>query len=346
MVVEQIIIFGAVQGAVYALYALGYSLVYGVGGILNLAHGAYYLAAMYGFYFTWLILGGTSGLIIGMGIGLIVAVVIAMLSYFLIIKPLEHSEISVLIGTFAIGFFMETLVIVIYDPNFHVIGKLFTGYINIQVIIILTFIIVGFLEGNLILAIYEIIIKKFKYIKVHILSLLGIALISLLYIPISIEKPTVISLPFQYILIIIVSLIVVTLVTIFISKSKLGKSIRAVSQDREAAMLMGINVDRILLFTIMLSALLVGIAAILYCPVDIIAPHLGWSVLTAAIAVVILGGLGSLPGSVVGAFIIGYARIITDYLIDPVYSSLIPVIVIIIILVVRPRGLFGKKEIY
>ena len=89
----------------YALLALGYSLVYGVGGILNLAHGAYYLVAMYAFYLTWLIVGGVNGLLIGMGFALIVAILVGMMSFFLIIKPLEHSEISVLIGTFALAFF-------------------------------------------------------------------------------------------------------------------------------------------------------------------------------------------------------------------------------------------------
>jgi len=110
-------------------------------------------------------------------------------------------------------------------------------------------------------------------------------------------------------------------------------------------MLMGINADRVLMFTVILSAVLAGIASILYTPVDIVAPYIGWRVLTSAIAVVTLGGMGSLPGSVIGAFILGYARYMTIYLIDPVYASLIPVIVIILILVFRPRGLFGKKEI-
>ena len=112
MVVEEIIIYGAVQGSVYALLALGYSLVYGVGGILNLAHGAYYLIATYAFYWTWLILtpiiGGTNGFFIGMIIGIIVAAIVGMISYILLIKPLKEHEINVLMGTFAIGFFVNS----------------------------------------------------------------------------------------------------------------------------------------------------------------------------------------------------------------------------------------------
>ncbi len=291
MGIEEIIIYGAVQGSVYALLALGFSLVYGVGGILNLAHGAYYLIATYAFYFTWIILapmiGGINGFFIGIVIGLIVAALVGILSYFLLIKPLKENEINVLMGTFAIGFFCEQLVIALYDPKTHSIPTIFTQYINI----------LG------------------KSIQVH------------------------------WIIIIIASLIIVTLVTIFINKSKLGKSIRAVSQDPEAAMLMGINADRILMYTVTISAFLAGVAAILYVPVDLVAPYKGWPILTGAIAVVILGGMGSLKGSVVGAYIIGYARIATNYIIDPVYSSLVPIVVIIIILVIRPRGLFGKKEV-
>lgn len=291
MGIEEILIYGAVQGSVYALLALGFSLVYGVGGILNLAHGAYYLIATYAFYWTWLILapiiGGINGFFIGMVIGLIVAAFVGILSYILLIKPLKEHQINLLMGTFAIGFFCEQLVIALYDPKTHSIPTIFEGYINI----------LG------------------QPIQVH------------------------------WIIIIVAALIIVTLVTIFINKSKLGKSIRAVSQDPEAAMLMGINADRILMYTVTISALLAGVAAVLYVPVDLVAPYKGWPILTGAIAVVILGGMGSLTGSVVGAYIIGYARIATNYLIDPVYSSLVPIIVIIIILVIRPRGLFGKKEV-
>ncbi|MHA2009088.1 MAG: branched-chain amino acid ABC transporter permease [Promethearchaeota archaeon] len=288
MVVEEIIIFGTVQGAIFALLALGYSLVYGVGGILNLGHGGYYIIATYTFYLTWLIVGGTFGFLLGMLYALIAAAITGAASYFIIIKPLKEAPISILIGTFAVGFFIEQLVMVVYDPKFHTIPPLFDFSIDI----------------------------------------LGIRV------------------QLQYIIIIFLGLLIVILVTIFINKSKLGKSIRAVSQDPEAAMLMGINADRVLMITVILSAVLAGVASILNTPVDVIAPYIGWRVLTGAIAVVTLGGMGSLPGSIVGAFILGYARLITDYLIDPVYSSLIPVIIIILILVFRPRGLFGKKEIY
>ncbi|MFX0033366.1 MAG: branched-chain amino acid ABC transporter permease [Candidatus Hodarchaeota archaeon] len=286
---EDIIFYGTAQGAVNALIALGYSLVYGVGGILNLAHGAYYLIGAYTFYLTWLYLGAFPllGFYLGMVLALIAATTVGMLSYLLLIKPLKGHEISVLIGTFAIGFFCEQLVIAISDPDTHSISTIWDQRV------------------------------QFFGLQVQV----------------------------HWIILIILSLVFVVLVTIFIKKSKLGKSIRAVSQDREAAMLMGINADRILMYTVMISAFLAGTAAILYVPLDLVAPYKGWPILTNAIAVVILGGMGSLPGSVIGAFILGYARLLTDSFLDPVYSSLVPIVIIIIILVIRPRGLFGKKEI-
>ncbi|HEC36640.1 MAG TPA: branched-chain amino acid ABC transporter permease [bacterium] len=286
LVVVEIIIFGSVQGAVFALLALGYSLVYGVGGILNLGHGAYYLMASYTFYLTWLIVGGFLGYFLGAIYALITASILGIVSYFFIIKPLRELPISILIGTFSVGFFIEQLVMVMVDRRLHVVPPLLNFSVNI----------------------------------------FGI------------------TLEVSYIFIIIFSALIIILVTIFINKSKLGKSIRAVSQDREAAMLMGINAGRVLMYTVMISAMLAAIAAILFTPVDVVAPYKGWPILTSAIAVVTLGGMGSLPGSVLGAFVLGYARLATVYLLDPVYSSLIPVIIIILVLVVRPRGLFGKKE--
>jgi len=291
MVVEEIIIFGAVQGAVYALLALGYSLVYGVGGMLNLAHGAYYLIGTYAFYIIWDEMGrNISGYYMGMLMAIIFATITAVLSYFLIVKPLREHEIMALIGTFALAFFFEQLIIVGYNPRTLSIPPLFDQPI----------------------------------------TLLGI------------------QIQLQSLVIIIFALVTVILITIFINKSKLGTSIRAVSQDREASMLMGINADRVLMITIMISGFLAGVASALYTPSYEVAPHIGWSVLTTAIAVVILGGMGSLLGSVIGAFILGYVRIATIYIWEDgaMFTSLVPVIVIIVILIVRPRGLFGKKEVY
>jgi len=285
--IEEFLVFGAVQSAVYALLAMGYSLVYGVGRILNLAHGAYYLLATYIFYWILPFFVGEFGFILGMILTLIIVSLIGMASYLLIIKPLQDHEISVLIGTFALAFFCEQLVSFLFDPRSKVIDSIWN--INIE--------------------------------------FLGVSIL------------------LHRIILIIAALLAVGSITLFINKSKLGKSIRAVSQDREAASLMGINVDRILMYTVTISAFLAGLAAVFYAPIDRVAPYMGWVVLIDSIAIVILGGMDSLSGSLVGAFILGYVRMFTNFFISETISTILPVVVIIIILIIRPRGLFGKKEI-
>ena len=285
-VILDFLIFGTIQGSIYALLAIGFSLVYGVGGILNQAHGAFYVITMYLFYWFYINFAGF-GLFVGMIVGIIVCTIVGGLIFLLLIKPIKDSHVGVVIVTFAFAFFIEQFVKVTVDSIYHDMPPLIPGFI------------------------------EFFGVNIY----------------------------YHYILIVIVSFSVITLVVLFINKSKIGKSIRAVAQDAEAASLMGINVDRILTYVLMISAFLVGVAAVLNVPVDIVAPHVGWSILLNSFAIVVLGGLGSLPGSVAGAFIIAYARSYTNYFISPVLSALIPIIVIVVMLVLRPRGLFGKKEI-
>ena len=281
------LILGSIQGSIYALLALGFSLVYGVGGILNQAHGAFYLITMYIFFWFYRNLAGF-GLIVGMIVGLVLITIIGGLVYILLIRPLKESHVGVVIVTFAFAFFIEQVVKVLVDSLYHDMPNLIDGNIDIF------------------------------GVKVY----------------------------YHYILIIVCSLSLITLVILLINKSKIGKSIRAVAQDSEAAELMGINVDRVLAYTLMISAFLAGVAAILYVPVDIVAPHIGWGILINSFSIVVLGGLGSLYGSILGAFIISYANSFTNFVLRlPELSALLPVIVIVVMLVIRPRGLFGKKEI-
>ena len=280
---EAILIFGTIQGALLALLALGFSLVYGVGGLLNLAHGAFYVVTIYIVFWTIPLFG--FGIAAVIGIASIVA--IAAVTYLGLMKPLQQSHIGVVLVTFAMAFFFEQFVKFVGDSKFHFIAP--------------------FVPGTIVL--------------------FGVPF------------------PAQSLAILFGSLILVTSVTIFINKSTMGKSIRAVSQDIEAAKLMGINTDMVMMASVVISALLVGFAAILYAPGDYIAPHIGWGFLLLAFSVTIFGGMGSIPGSILGAFIMGYATTLTDYLISTSLSDIIPLVVILIMLLVRPQGLLGKKEL-
>jgi branched-chain amino acid transport system permease protein len=283
----SVLLFGSVQGAVFSLLALGFSLVYGVGGVLNLAHGGFYLASMYMFY--WCIQVWKFPLIITIIITLITILIIGALAFLLLIKPLQDSHIGVVIATFSLAFFFEQLVKILpwSDSKTHWVPYIFGGTVE----------------------------------------LFGI------------------SFPFRYVVTIIGAAILVLLIYLFISKSKLGKSIRAVAQDREAAMLMGVNANMMIMLTVIISAFLAGMATLLYGAGEEVAPAMGWSFLVQSFAIVVLGGLGSIPGSILGAFIIGYSRTFCSYFIGTQFAEIFPIIIIVIMLIFRPQGLLGKKEV-
>ena len=294
ILLEEILIFGTIQGALLALLALGFSLVYGVGGLLNLAHGAFFLITAYIVYWTIHLLTSIPGLsyyplVFGIAavVGLSSVVTIGAVTYLGLMKPLQKSHIGVVLVTFAMAFFFEQFVKFVGDPKTHYIVPVVPGTV----------------------------------------TLLGI------------------TFPAQLLALVFGSVILVTLVTLFISKSTIGKSIRAVSQDLEAAELVGINTDMVMMTSVMISALLVGFAAVLYAPGNYIAPRIGWGYLLLAFSVTIFGGMGSIPGSILGAYVMGYATTLTDYLISPSFSQIVPLIVILVMLLVRPQGLLGKKRL-
>lgn len=284
----SVFLFGSVQGAVFSLLALGFSLVYGVGGVLNLAHGGFYLATMYTFY--WCIKVWEQTILMSIIITLIVIVIICILAFVLLIKPLQDSAIGVLIATFSLAFFFEQLVKVLpwSDNKTHWVPTIIAG---------------------------------------NPIELFGI------------------NFPVRYLWTIIGAIIAVVIIYIFITKAKLGKSIRAVAQDREAAQLMGINANLIIMVTIIISGLLVAFTTILYGAGEEVYPSMGWGFLIQSFAIVVLGGMGSIPGSVLGAFIIGYSRTFCSYFIGTQFAEIFPIIIIVFMLVFRPQGLLGKKEV-
>ncbi|UCH04603.1 MAG: hypothetical protein JSW05_00125, partial [Candidatus Thorarchaeota archaeon] len=122
MIVE-ILIFGTVQGALLALFALGFSLVYGVGGVLNLSHGAFYVIAAYVFYWTIPLYGITISAVLA----LVAVVAVGAATFLALIKPLQESHIGVVLVTFALAFFFEQFVKVVGDDLFHYIPPYIPG---------------------------------------------------------------------------------------------------------------------------------------------------------------------------------------------------------------------------
>ena len=142
----------------------------------------------------------------------------------------------------------------------------------------------------------------------------------------------------------IMAVLALTALEVFIHGTSLGKKIVATSQDSEAAMLLGIDTEKILIFVILLSSLLAGLAGVLYVQIFAVSPELSLRALIYAFAIVILGGLGSLRGSVVASFIVGYVVVATITFLGSRWSEFVMLLAIVAILVIKPTGLFGVEE--
>ena len=130
---------------------------------------------------------------------------------------------------------------------------------------------------------------------------------------------------------------------LFLAHTLLGKSIRAVTQDRAAARLMGINVERTFAVTFGIGAALAGLAGVLLAPIYTLSPGIGGNFIFAAFAVVVLGGLGSVAGAYAGGMIVGVVESFAGYYIDPELKQAVWFLIFLAVLVVRPSGLFGQK---
>lgn len=143
----------------------------------------------------------------------------------------------------------------------------------------------------------------------------------------------------------VIALVVATAVALalglYLRYTLTGKAIRAVAQDRKAARLMGIDVERTFMLTFGIGAALAGLAGVLLTPIYTLSPQIGASFVVAAFAVVVLGGLGSVKGAFVGGIIVGMIEAIAGFYLDPALKHAVWFMVFIIVLIVKPSGLFG-----
>jgi len=148
----------------------------------------------------------------------------------------------------------------------------------------------------------------------------------------------------QRLIIIGVALVVVALLWFFTHYTKIGLALRAIAQHERAAMMLGIDSDLTAIVSLALGSAVAGVAAVAILPLGLITVDTGYNVLTMAIAVSIVGGLGSWTGAVIGAFVLGFGQILTARFIGPQWQMVVVFAAIIVVLLVRPSGLFGKQK--
>ena len=281
----SILVLGAIWGALYTLIAVGFTLIFGVAGIINLAHGAFYMLGAY-FAYTFMTL-----LKINVLISAVMAVLatagIAMLIDRFGIRPMRERHVYVLIITLAFALFFQELMYALYGPH----GK------PVQ----------SFVTGDLVLG--------------------GV------YVS------------YQKVLTFFVSGGLVTLLWFFIKKTRTGKSISAIAQNREAAVFMGIQPERVYLITMGISAALAAVAGVFIAPILEAVPTMWAFPLFKAFAIVIIGGLGSIEGAIIAGMLLGYSETAVSILISANYPDMVYLVAIIVVLVFRPRGLMGKRAL-
>jgi branched-chain amino acid transport system permease protein len=142
----------------------------------------------------------------------------------------------------------------------------------------------------------------------------------------------------------LISILLISLLLIVIKKTRTGKAIRMVQQDGEMARALGIRVERINMIVFGLGVALVGVSGILLSPLYVLFPAMGWIPLLRCFAIVTLGGMGSLGGSIIAGFIFGLVEIFSGYYISSQMASISIFLVMVIVLIIKPQGLFGAAE--
>ncbi len=151
-----------------------------------------------------------------------------------------------------------------------------------------------------------------------------------------------VTLTMQRLLIIIATVLVMAILYFFLKKTFTGATIIAMSQNREGANLVGINTNRVAMLTFLISGALAAIAVSLAAPINLVFPGMGHLVLTKAFVIIILGGMGSIPGAIAGGYILGFTESLGATYISNDYKDLIAFVLLVLILTIKPNGLFAK----
>ena len=146
----------------------------------------------------------------------------------------------------------------------------------------------------------------------------------------------------QRLLVIVVAIIMIVILTLFIKKTRLGKAMRACAQDIEAAGWVGVDINRIAISTFIIGSALAAAAGALIGPIFLIWPTMGLAPVLKSFVVVILGGMGNVPGAILGGYLIGITESIAVGFISPAYKDAIAFVILITVLIIKPSGIFGR----
>jgi branched-chain amino acid transport system permease protein len=281
----QIIIQGLLLSGLYALIAMGFTLIFSVGRVLNLAYGAYLLIGGY-VYFTISQTWGVpklAGLLLAAAVGCLVG----LLKYRLLVKPLKGDHVAVEISTLILAVVLQAGVVYLYGDSSKILLPIVPGVTQVAG---------ASVTYNLLAA-----------------TIASWAILIGLYL--------------------------------FVRKTHVGRAMQAVSMDNKGAAISGVDPDRINFFTWGLSGALGATAGVFFASYTQLSPSMWVAPLIISVAVVIVGGIGSIIGTLIVAHIVGFMEVLAVAVIAPELRGVFTMLLIIVVLVIRPQGLFGREEL-
>ena len=280
------LISGLSLGSIYALIALGYTMVYGIAKMLNFAHGDIIMVGAFAVITTVSMLGFPP--ILAIAASIVCCVVLGVCVERIAYKPLRKSPpLAVLITAIGVSYFLQSLALLIFGSTQHSLPK----------------------------------VISVPAIQLGSLTIQGNMLVTLA-----------------------VMVVIMIAMSLFISKSRTGKAMRAVSEDRDAAELMGISVNRTITITFAIGSALAAVAGVFYgTTYGFIGPYTGSMPGIKAFVAAVFGGIGSMPGAMLGGILLGVIENLAKRYISTELSDAIVFAVLIIVLMVKPTGLLGKQ---
>jgi branched-chain amino acid transport system permease protein len=287
----QILVDGFAVSSLYALGAMGFALIFGVSGVLNLSHGALMVAAVVAAWAAGdqLHVGPYAGAAIGIAVGFVATLV----TYFIIVSPLlrtrkireEEKEIFILTATLLWGIMIQEFIAYLYTNNAKTVAPIVEG----------------------------------------VMSIFGVRT------------------PKNELFTAVVCWLVIGGLWLLVNRTRAGKSVLAASMNPRGVTLLGIELSQIYIATWAIYGLLVGIAGVLLGMFLGVSSYSVGPLTASAFSIVVLGGLGSVSGALIAAYVVGYLETITAYLISPAYRTIPALLLLIIVMYVRPRGLLGRR---
>lgn len=298
------LISGLSLGSIYALIALGYTMVYGIAKMLNFAHGDIIMVGGYAVFTA--MSSSWCPVWLSVIIGIVVCTVLGVLTEKIAYKPLRNAPpLAVLITAIGVSYLLQNVALLIFGSA----AKNFTSVVD---------------------GMPPFLVVTDNGTKFFSAAEAG-AKISL-----KISMETFIS--------VVVSLIIMAALTWFINKTKAGKAMLAVAEDKGAAQLMGINVNATISLTFAIGSALAAVASVLMCSAyPQLSPYTGSMPGIKAFVAAVFGGIGSIPGAMIGGILLGVIEQLAKAYISSQLSDAIVFLVLIVVLVVRPTGILGKK---